>query len=369
MLKPSNSITLFAIAMSLIGCQSHNDVESDIITLNIINNINAVDTENGKDVFETIWTLHPELTDSTLLVKPSMAGTDGNQIYLYESGLQNQLMVFDVADGKCLYSVNRTGSGPEEYASIWKAWKTAGHSSWTVQDFLSNRILVYSAAGRCERVMNNDSIDELLPCGDGWVATPRLKQHNMLQLYHYTGDWQSLGTINSGIENNVMDDGAIEMSPMSYVVGNHSYLFANDTLYSISDSSVKPVIALKTDKLHKPRFKTYQEEKEQREKYIEPVLTMANDRHALVIFVYGDKSVFQVYRISDGAMLYSKSTSLVQNGIQGYPVTVNGQERSGVIMDYVDNDAFYFIIPSVEMSELSDTDECNPAVVKVRIKD
>lgn len=368
MFKPSCSCTL-AIAMLLAGCHSRNNVGSDIVTLDIIDNINAADTENGKDVFETVWTLHPELTDSTLLVKPWMAGIDGNQIYLYESGLQNQLMVFDIADGTCLHSVNRTGSGPDEYSSIWKAWKTAGRSSWTVQDFLTNRILVYSVDGRCEQVMNNDSIDELLPCGDGWVATPRLKQHKMLQLYRYTDDWQPLATIDSGIENYVMDDGDIQMPPISYIVGKHSYLFDNDTLYSISDNSVKPVIALKTDKLHKPRFKTYQDEKEQRDKYIEPVVTMVNDRHALIILVYGDKSVFQVYRMSDGKLIYSKSLPLSQSGIQGYSVTVNGQERSAVLMDYADNDAFYFIIPSVEMSELSDTDECNPAIVKVRIKD
>lgn len=368
MSRLKNITGLAVVTLLAAGC-GNKSADNDITTLDIIGHIDVADTDNAEDIFETVWSFQPAITDSTLLDSPWMAGVDDNRVYLYENNKENRMMVFDATDGKCISSFDNTGQGPEEYTSMWKAWKTVNADGWTVLDVRTKRLLVYSIDGKFERSISNDSIDEMLPCGDGWVALNSFLRSKDLKLYQYTADWTPVGTIDTGIEHYVLNNGSFSTPFRTYVCGDRPYICADDTLYSVVGDRVEPAVILNTGKLHMPRFATSQEKRVEREKYINIFFSHVNDRHAIVGFRYSDTAYYQVYRLADGEMIFSKSFSTSHEGAYGFPLKVDGYEVIGIPGDYTGKDDFYFNIRSEEMGIVTGNDDCNPAIVKVRIKD
>lgn len=355
-----------SVLMAATACTDGKQAVAAIETVDLYANIKSDDTNNSDEVFEIVSILQPELTDSTLLSFPKIAGTDGDKIYMYQ---QNTLLSFDMSDNKCLSSFSRKGQGPGEYDEIWSARFRTENREWTVYDYNADKIYIYTENGEFKSLIENDSISHLYSCGDGWAALNRSARDEYIGFDFFTSDWKAKGVLNTGKKYQTMDNGRSTLVPVVLSDGNTPCLLYGDTLYAISAEHMNPMLAINTGELKKPDFATSEEEDAQRDNYIW-YRTVVNGKSALVYSMYDKNAYFQVYSRADGQLLYSQSFDMKSGNMSdaGFILSINGNSVPAIPLDYTDNDNFYMLVNGEAMSVINGDDESNPAILKVKIK-
>ncbi len=145
---------------------------------------------------------------------------------------------------------------------------------------------------------------------------------------------------------------------------------SNDTLYTVNGKEFERAIAFNTGDRRAPRFQKWEEYYNQRTNYLLIFSAIANAKHVLVSYSLDGKEYSQIYRRSDGQLLFSRSSDYNgQNPDRGYPVMIDGKETLGFPQDYADDDYFYLMVDAGKMAEVTGDEDCNPAFVKIKIND
>lgn len=232
----------------------------------------------------------------------------------------------------------------------------------------------YTYDGHYIGSVSNDSISELLPNGNGWVGMNKWMAGNNddieIILYQYDTDLNFIGEIATGIDYYLLENGSIHI-PMSLTcVNGKPYFQDNDTLYTVNGKEFERAIAFNTGDRRAPRFQKWEEYYNQRTNYLLIFSAIANAKHVLVSYSLDGKEYSQIYRRSDGQLLFSRSSDYNgQNPDRGYPVMIDGKETLGFPQDYADDDYFYLMVDAGKMAEVTGDEDCNPAFVKIKIND
>lgn len=332
--------------------------KADLLTVDLTDNTHTGDESSLYDVVSTI---HPELTDSTLIGFPGIVGADGADIYV---NADDNFMVFDMNNKRCLASFCRRGTGPGEFISGWYVWKTAGGDGWTVLDVRGNRVLEYGKTGGFVASHDNDSIKFLIPCGDGWAGENEFQEGENKKYFLYTSDWKSRGTIETPLKFRSMDGGNVRTETDYVLSGKESMILERDTLYNLStDGSFTPILAIDCGSKKMPEFKSWEEMRAQSGNYIS-YRVLATYKYFLIVSWLGDDVSTRVVSRADGSVVFSK-TRPKNDGMAR--VKIEDREVPAIIQGYSDGEHLYLTVTSEEMSEITGDEESNPEVIKVRL--
>lgn len=339
------------------GC-SH----SDVATLPTIDLTSIESTGNFSDVFEVTAFLSPAVTDSTMIGYAGLCGVAGDTVYLNDN---DRFMAFDLTGGNCLASFCHRGEGPEEFIAGWYVWCTPGSDGWTVLDVRTRRILSYTLGGAFISSMPNDSIALLMPLADGWVGEAMFVEGEPKRFFTYTAALQPEGTIVAPVAFRSMDQGNTIAETDFTVSGRETTVLENDTLWSLAaPSSMRPVVAFDCGDLKMPSFPTYQEMRRERPHYITyRVLPLAD--HLIVTSYLEDNVTMSLFRRSDMSLIYSSVMPIAEGTVT---IDHNGHSLAATLLDFSDGKNVYLTVKAENMAELTGDDECNPAIVRLRIR-
>ncbi|MBD5308561.1 MAG: hypothetical protein HDS15_04715 [Bacteroides sp.] len=366
-LRKSTSCLSFGLALGVIatgitGCGGNGGAGGSPVTvIDLGANLGAENTEDISEVFEIADVLCPAVTDSTMLRWPEVGGYDGKNLYLHA---EEVMMVFDMSNGDCLYSFNKKGNGPGEYIAPWTAWRTPGSDGWTIRDYRTHRIMSYTADGTFLGAFENDTISELMPNGDGWIATNTVGVNKEIVFYLYDQSWQLKDSINSGLTFYMVDDGQVYLPMDISVSDDRSFMRDRDTIYSVVDSKLVPEVAISAPNMTK-RVSTFEEEREQRKSRLYIYRAVVNPSYVMVGFTNDGKDYVQIYSRPDGKLVYSRRSD---NENPGLPVTINGKETYGVPVSVAYDSGFFVFVTAERMGELTGDEDSNPAIVRIRMK-
>ncbi|MDE7471820.1 MAG: 6-bladed beta-propeller [Paramuribaculum sp.] len=302
-MKKFSALIMLGIGALTAGCSSVGDGSAEVPVIDLKANFACPDTGDPNGLFEVVAALCPAVTDSTLLSHPQIAGVDGNMIYLHDP--QGGLMVFDMMENRCVSSFNHEGEGPGEYIYIGDAWKSPESDGWTVFDLSGKKIFGYTYDGKFKYEIQNDSISSLYPCGDGWLAANSGLTNNYQVYWFYSADWAKKGRLDTGLRYKRNDYSGIV--PTRVVCDARTYLVENDTVYDFSEEMLKSVLAFESGNEYKGPDIVEADKKNRM--FYKPVFS---SNYAMVTSVVQDEKLcsFQIYRLSDGKLLFSTTMSL-----------------------------------------------------------
>lgn len=345
------------------GCSSVENGSAEIPVIDLKANFACPDTGDSNELFEVMATLCPAVTDSTLLSYPEIAGFDGNMIYLNDP--KGGLMVFDMIENRCVASFSHEGEGPGEYNYIGNAWKSHESDDWTVFDLSGKKIFGYTYDGRFKYEIQNDSISDLYPCGDGWLGANSGLRNDYQVYWFYSKDWEYKGRLDTGLKYKKNDHSCIV--PTTVVCDSRTYLIENDTVYDFSEHTLKSVLAFKSGNDYSDTGK--EDLRNKNNMFFKPVFS---SNYAMVTSVVAEEErcSFQVYRLEDGKLVFSATMPLdKKREAIGFPITLNGKPTLGFPMEYATGENFYLLVTSENMAEINGDENSNPAIVKIRIKE
>lgn len=376
------------IALSILSACSGGTAESDrLSTVQIEKTFEAKDFDNISSGVEIVETFYPEFTDSTMFSLPDLLAIADGKAYLHEN---KWMTVFDYPSGKLTEAFNHYGPGPEEYMKADYCYFQPATSDWTVFDDKNwghERLLQYDKDGKFIRSAENDSIQSLSPVsGGGWLAYNGLVSfkggyHNIREkkVYQYDPDWK-LDFIYTLRERRWGVQGSFRMDQILGYDGNN-YVVDSDTIYRIDTDNHELIakIALNLGKYGCDwgKFETYEEVNDAEKSHIYIQNPIFNSDYIFTRYIVRSEEVktlyYDVYRLSDGELVYRRKLPLTGNyGLcqffEGFPVEVDGQTVYGWPMEFVQDNCFYIIVASDEMARIKDTDEVNPTIVKIRVK-
>lgn len=362
------------LVLTLSACSSTSSTRDDgrFVTIDVARYADAPDTGDIDDIFEFVWTVNPEVTDSTLMKYPRLVGESDDYVYVRD---YNNMMVFDKVRGHCVSTFDKSGQGPGEYVTTWYGWKTPGKEGWTVLDNRNERVLEYDMWGHHLATVDVPGTGCIIPGKDIWFSVPNvfMTENDGKDIVIHTSSlqWQVTDSIPTGLKPFFLDGGRIHI-PMEYYPGldNDMYCFdRNDTIYSVSSQGIEPVVALNLGDMGLPRSESNKERSinQQSGKYLEVFRAVTNGRHLMVTTGYRRKIRFQIYSLLDGSLIYSIATP-ENPTIAGFPVTIDGIETFAIMDNLISPDGFYLFVHPDAMIEATGNEDANPAFARVKIK-
>ncbi|MDE5554712.1 MAG: hypothetical protein K2J10_05965 [Muribaculaceae bacterium] len=386
------SVYLFfvsGIALSTLCACSGGAGENDTLaTVQIEKSFDAKDFDNITDKVEIVETFQPEFTDSSMFSLPFLLAIVDGKAYMHEG---EWMTVFDYPSGKLTEAFNHHGPGPEEYMRSYYGYYQPATSDWTVFDdnnWGHERLVQYDKAGKFIRSVENDSIQSLSPInGGGWLAYNGVVSfkggyHNVREkkIYQYDSDWQ-IENIYQLKERRWGAQGSYRMDEVLGYDGNN-YVVDADTIYRIDTDNHELIakIALNLGKYGCDwgALETHEEVRDAEMSHIYIQNPIFNSDYIFARYDISSDGVtilyYDVYRLSDGELVYRRKLPLEGDyGLcqfyEGFPVEVDGETVYGWPMQFVQDGCFFIIVASDEMARIKDTDEVNPTIVKIRIKD
>lgn len=373
--------TMFVPA--LIGCTEKTS-DNKLKTIFVEQSFEKPDFDELSSKIEVLEVFRPEFTDSTMFSNPSLLAIRDGKAYLHE---ENWMAVYEYPSGKLLDAFNHYGPGPEEYQYSYHTYYA--DNEWTVLDmnFGRHNIRQYATDGKYIGTVVNDSIQSLSPIAGGWLAYNRnITEKNGFskvrekKIYQYTPDWQLVHTYD--IKERRW--GAIASDRMDFVSNFNgiSYVSDTDTIYSIDTDNytLTPRIAIDLGKYAYDwgSLEQREEVREAEKSHFSILGPVFNSRYFFARYsIYFDRPWvlhYDVYDLDNGELVYRHNLSLegeygMCQFFEGIPVELDGETVYGWPIEYVEDDAFYVIIASDELTRIYDTDAINPVFVKIRIKD
>lgn len=386
------SVYLFfalGIALSTLSACSGGTAKSDnLATVQIEKAFDAKDFDNISSKVEIVETFQPEFTDSSMFSLPDFLAIVDGKAYMHEG---EWMTVFDYPSGKLTEAFNHHGPGPEEYMKSYYSYFQPATSDWTVFDdnnWNCARLVQYDKTGKFIRSVENDSVQSLAPIhAGGWLAYNGLFSftggyHNIREkkIYQYDYDWQ-LEFIYPLKERRWGAQGSYRMDEVLSYDGSN-YVVDADTIYRIDTDNHELIakIALNLGKYGCDWgvLETWEEVSDAERSHIYIQNPIFNSDYIFIRYDVRNDEVttlyYDVYRLSDGELVYRRKLPLVGDyGLcqfyEGFPVELDGETVYGWPMGFVQDGCFYIIVASDEMARIKDTDEVNPTIVKIRIKD
>lgn len=343
-------LTVVAYACSQTGTH-------EIPTLDIVANIDCADKGTLNDIFDFKGIIKPELTDSTLLSYANVRGVYGDNIYIQEDNL---LMIFNMADGKCVSSIDRTGQGPKDYVMLHFAYPSPANGDWVAWDIRGRKIVRYQADGRFVGAYPAD-IDCICPDGKNrWAAQKNVVEGETQMIYIYDDNFNITDSIQTSLIRSFMKPNTL------YPFNGEPSLLAADTLYRVSpENKFTPVIAFSLGNYLSPDYKENQFDKllAERNNYINYNF-FGDGKVGCIYYSFNDKMTLQFYSLEDGNLLLSKIASQEQF-FEGIDFNADGMTYKVTLMEQnpSDNTFFFMIIP-----DLADGGETNPTILMLKLK-
>lgn len=344
------------IAVAACGCSQ---TESPAIpTLDIAANINCADKGTLNDIFDLKGIFKPELTDSTLLSYANIRGVYEDHIYVQED---NRLMVFNMADGKCVSSIDRTGQGPEDYVMLYFAYPSPENGDWVAWDIREKKIVRYKPNGQFVGAYPAD-IECICPDGKNrWAGQKNVIEGENQMIYIYDDNFTLTDSIETPLQRYFMTVNRI------YPFNGQPVLPAADTLYMVTpQNKFVPAIAFSLGSYLSPNYKENEFDKmiAERNKYIAYDF-IGEGELAGIVYQFNDRMTLQFYSLADNAMVFSDSTPKTEF-FEGFPFSTDSKTyKVAPIMAQqpADNTFFFQVVP-----ELTDDEESNPTILMLKLK-
>lgn len=364
------------------GCSEKSSCD-ELKTIFVERNFDVADFDDLSSKIEVQEVFRPEFTDSTMFTIPKILTIADGKAYLHED---KWMAVYDYTSGELVNAFNRYGVGPEEYQYSYHKYYADGE--WTVLDLNYGRynIIQYDTDGKYIRSVVNDSIQSLSPATGGWLAYNDCVDHKNSfskvrekKVYQYDKDWK-LSHIYNLKERRWGDRGFDHMDAVCLYDGVQ-YVSDIDTIYRFDTEKhvMLPVIAMDMGKYSFDwgGLENHHEIHEAVKSHFYISTPIFNSRYLFASYTIEFEEpwvlYYDVYDIDSGDLVYRRRLPLEGNyGLcqfyEGIPVELDGETVYGWPIEYVDDDAFYVIISTDELTRIYDTDVVNPVFMKIRIK-
>ena len=343
-------------ALAAMACACSKPESPEIPTLNIAANINCENKGSLNDIFDFKGILEPELTDSTLLSYADVRGIYGDNIYIQED---NRLMVFNMADGKCVSSIDRTGQGPEDYVMLYFAYPSPGNGDWVAWDIRDHKIVRYKPDGEFAGAYPAD-IECICPDGNNrWAAQKNVAEGENQVIYIYDDNFVLTDSIETPLKRYFMTVNRI------FPFNEQPSLPAGDTLYVVTlQNKFTPAVAFSLGSYLSPNYKENEFDKmiAERNKYIYYSFVGAG-KVAGIIYQFDNKRTLQFYSLADNSLLFSLSAP-ADEFFEGFTFDAGGMTYKVVPVEHQpSDDTFFFRLAD------DDTDaESNPKIMMLKLK-
>lgn len=357
------NVTVASLMAVLAACSGED--RDEVVTLDIAGNLQCDDTGDIAELLHVDWTLLPELTDSTMLRFPQVVGYDGDEVYLTE---KTRMLRYDGRTGECLTSFDNSGEGPGHYLpDLIDAYKVPSNTDWMVYEYNSMMRYIFSANGQYVSETNTGKKVTILPCGDGWLTlNDRFAATKVFT--RISPDFQVIDSIVTPYPVHVMKEG-ISHSPLLSVAGKDVIFLETDapadTLFAIGDKGgMRPLAAIRLGNLKLPKFESYETYREERSKYLNYNVTVAGNL-AVVLYRYADKITGQIYSLTDGRLLFSRTSDTKEH--YGIPIEIDGHTVYGIPMPFNGEESMYLFVRDEFSALLTGDEESNPMIVKLTL--
>lgn len=291
-----------------------------------------------------------------MLSYTNVRGVYGDNIYLQED---NRLMVFNLTDGRCVSSFNRTGQGPEDYNMLYFAYVSAENGDWLAFDLRGHKLMRYTSTGKfvASYPINSEGI-----CPDGkskWAGQKDVAEGENQVIYIFDDNFNLTDSITTDFTRYFM------ISNTLFPFNGQPTLAVADTLYMVTpDNTMVPAIAFTLGKYLSPNYKEHEFDKmlAERSNYIS-YSTLGGRKLTGVIYRFDEKNTLQFYSLNDNSLVFSKSVP--KNDFGGFPFTADGvtYNVAPTIGQPTDDILYFTAIPDNQEDE-----EDNATILMLRIK-
>lgn len=353
-----------AAILLLTACGSNSS--NELVTVNIEENIGAADSRSDRVKAEII--LQPEFTDSTMLRHPNVTALRDGKAYVVDV---NQLMTFDLSNGRCATSFNRAGQGPEEYTRP-RSISVTGKGDWTLFDLARHDIMSFTPGGQLLYQRNNDSIQNFACVDNGWAAI-QFGTGDKGNLLFYSPDWQLEAMVEAPVGRRTakIADGNMTVSEGKTLMSTADAIsfVDNDTIYTVdaADRTCQAAVALYTGKYRFPDLRTITTQAQFMEAQATKVKTSSfcTKDYVLVITALERDAQMMIFSRKDGKLVMNVN---VNKEARAFPIEVDGKVYDCSPSSYADGNIFYLWTTADAMIEATGDENANPALVKLEIK-
>ena len=209
---------------------------NDIITLKLLDTL-LTDLYNNE--FDSIKFTKLEITNKCIIGEHSNVHIHDNKIIIADRKT-NSIYVYGM-EGNFLYSINKTGQGPEEYTALSSV--ILSDSNIYITDFISSKFLQYGLNGRCikERINTKYTGTYIFPFSDTLYAEANCYLESPYELT-FTDKYQNMLGCAKPHKTN------LPFSAGSFVPKSNNEIYycgkLNDTIFLVNEKSIKPYLCL-----------------------------------------------------------------------------------------------------------------------------
>lgn len=241
------TISLFLLALGVVGCQPKHDVLSGILEVNMRESIQKSEKISMKDDVESIEYIPLETNDSCLISNLLNLQISNKFMFMY-NGKTGQIFQFD-RKGKFIRHIGNEGNGPGEYGMVTELSVNDEKQELTVFQY-GALPLVYSFDGtylRCDSTLHQAGGMYVFPTGEmalkGLNMNPIQNAPWAGALIDKTGEQKSVKALfPSSVNKDFLYMKEICFSPSGS--GVLLFTLCNDTVFRMTSSDIRPAFFL-----------------------------------------------------------------------------------------------------------------------------
>lgn len=358
------------LLLAAVSCTGVKEDKSAISTIDIAGSINSPEVDNLE--IEDLRYVPLDTATNALMGRHTMiSGVVGDTIFVTEvTDINSRVLMFSEKDGRLIGTFDHKGQGPGEYNWV----------EMVAVDAPNREIIIKGSRANASRYTLNDSLvnvyevmpvkNRLLACGsveEGINITENSGDDFVIR--QFDGDFNYVDSI--VIKN--FDPGYHAGSIWSSSKSTYYLDSRSDTLWHVTRGALEPlVVTNRGGKVITPEIEKTELRNDYKasEKYITINAPTVGDDYIYCIVSYGGKDRTNVYRMSDGALVYKRDAS-GNDEMPGIELTW-GDAKLHAFMFYYANGRWYALIDDSESIDAdgnpNDEGELNKGLVSFRIK-